>query len=151
MNFLEWKFHWNLLLRVQFTVYTYTARQLCGITLPVPAFCLTTGEKSRSASFQGPWHYSKDLSLPSGKLLWSTITYVQSQSTIFLGSVDFSNRPKESVPHLCWSHSVVSRRYMQITKLNYSGNHVNQYEVTEFSFSIQNQGGGDQANWTSSL
>ena len=33
----------------------------------------------------------------------------------FLASTDFPNYPKDSAAHSCWSHSNVSRRYMQIT------------------------------------
>ena len=46
----------------------------------------------------------------------------------FLASTDFPNYPKDSAAHSCWSHSNVSRRYMQITY---------QTEVSAVSVSIR--------------
>ena len=39
-------------------------------------------------------------------------------SAFFLGSGDFPNCPKSNVSHLCWSHSAVTYRFMQIAISN---------------------------------
>ena len=50
----------------------------------------------------------------------------------FPGSSDSPNRHKGSVPHLYWQHSALSCCSMQITILNQSGNHANQYPVYNY-------------------
>ena len=56
---------------------------------------------------------------------------------VFLRSVDIPNCPKSSVSHLCWSHSAVSCRCMQITISNQIGNHANQYPACNYQNSVQ--------------
>ena len=66
-----------------------------------------------------PWQYIKGLLRPSDRLLWSTITFLQSQSAFFFfENADFSNYSKSSVSHLCWSHSAMSCCCMQIMQLD---------------------------------
>ena len=45
--------------------------------------------------------------------------------SLFLWNADFTNCPKGSVAHLCWSHSAVSRCCMQISIWKHSANHDN--------------------------
>ena len=66
------------------------------------------------------------------KVLWSTITFVQSQLAFFLGNADFPSCPQVSLVHLCWIHSTVSHRSMQFTISNKSGNYANQYPAYDY-------------------
>ena len=88
----------------------YIDHQLCGITILVPPVCLTAGGNLCQCQYKASnyiWRTSRDFSRPSNKLVWSTITFVLSQSTIRLGSANFS-----LVPMAVWHQS---------------GSHANQY------------------------
>ena len=52
---------------------------------------------------------------PCYKILWSSITFVQSELNLCLGSPDVSSCPKGSVLHLWWLHSAATCGYKQIT------------------------------------
>ena len=56
---------------------------------------------------------------------------MQSQSAIF-GGADFPNWSKISVSYLCWSHSIVNCRCMQIIFSNQNGNHASQYAACNY-------------------
>ena len=106
----------------------YTARQLSGIALLAPPFCLSAGGNlCQYPSIWGPWQYSEYLFWPSDIFSWSIITFVLFLPAFFLGSADFPNCPKGRVAHLCWSHSAMSCLCMQITISNRCDNHANQY------------------------
>ena len=62
--------------------------------------------KSMLILIGAPWQYIKDPSRPPDKVWWSTITFAQSQSDFFLGSVDFPS--------------------------SQTGDHANQYPVCNF-------------------
>ena len=111
----------------------YLARQLRAITLLVRPFSHTVGGSLCQCQYktpgniegilpEGPYlscvsmadrailagyhRYSKDIWWPSDKVLWATITFVQSQSAFYLESADSPNCPTSSVTHLLWSHSL---------------------------------------------
>ena len=101
----------------------YTAHQLYEITLLVAQFCHTTGENLCQYKYKAPENIQKT-SRHRLKVLFSTISLVQPRSGCFIEILPIS--PKGNVAHLCWSHSFVSSRCMQIIS-NQSGNHANQY------------------------
>ena len=57
---------------------------------------------------------------------------VLSWSASFLDSADFSNFPKGSGAHFCWSHSAVSRCCTESTIWNHSGNHFHYYPACNY-------------------
>ena len=101
----------------------YTARQLCGITLLVPPLFFIAGGNLCQCQYKALDDIQKTFRDP-----WQTfmliITFFLSRLA-FLGSADFPKCPKGIVVRLCWSHSGVSHRCMQITIWNQSGNHAN--------------------------
>ena len=113
--------------------WMYSARQLGGITLLVAPFCLkASGNLCQSQVNRWPLTMFKGL-LATYKVLWSDITFVQFWSAFFPASVDFTNCPKGSVAHMCWSHSAVSHCCMQITIWKHSANHVNYYTAFNYT------------------
>ena len=106
----------------------YTARQLYGITLLVGLFCLTaswwqairplTIFKRYLTTLHQSCMVDHHISLP-----WLSF---------FLESANLPICPENSLVHLYWSHSAVSHRCMQITILNQSGGHANQYPAYNY-------------------
>ena len=142
LPFFLWLTHWPpgaavATLDMQLWKTFYTARQLYGIISLAPPFWLTSGGNLyfniRPLSIQGLWKQSKDLlSWLPDKRLWLATPIVHSQSAYFLGSADFPSCQKGNVAYLCWSHSALRLRFMQITISNQSGNHANQYSVCNY-------------------
>ena len=97
------------------------------ILLTLCKFSIHTWRKSMIMWIQGPWQYSKDFSRTSDKFYvqpWHFPCLDQSSSSRVLIS---PIAPKTMWTHLCWWHSAVSCRCMQITISIPSGNHPSQY------------------------
>ena len=93
-----------------------------GFFLLVPPFCFRDDRNLYQFQYKSPDNIQRPPAT-SDKLLWSTITFVLSRAVFFLGSADFPNCPKGFVAHLCWPHSAINRRCMEITITNQSGKH----------------------------
>ena len=73
--------------------------------------------------------YKRPLVTLCRRRFWSTISFAQSRTSAFFSRECWfpPNLSTNNVSHLCWPHSAVSFRCMQITISNKSGIHTNQY------------------------
>ena len=96
------------------------AHQLYGLTLLVGPFSPQLVEIYVNVNIRPLAMFERTLATP-----WQSIMadhhFCQFCSTPFLGSAEFPNCTKDNLAPLCWSHSVVSCRCMQIAILIQSG------------------------------
>ena len=95
------------------------------VTLSHHSRCKSMDQWCISILLEAPLQCMKYVSRPSYNVLWWTVSFVEFCLAFFQASADFFNRSKNSVLHLCWSHSVVSDMHNTIS--NQIGNHVKQY------------------------
>ena len=79
---------------------------------------------------RSPLKIDTNLSRPVGKVICSTITFVQLSQSFLPRSADLTNCPEGSVLHLCWSGSALSCHCVQITPCKQSRSHANQYPTS---------------------
>ena len=59
--------------------------------------------------------------IPSNRLLWLTITLVESQSALLFGSADFYSCPESNVSHLYWSQGAISVSRITVWPIRWIG------------------------------